>query len=103
MTRFSSALESARSRGAEPWIVRFTEAILRDVVTANRENRERTGPLPLDDVSLEREPARDAGGAALAYAKPLMALVDEFSASGGDAFPATIQDNRRGPISKSTT
>jgi len=98
VTRFSSALESARSRGAEPWIVRLTEAILQDVVTANRENRGRTGPLPLDDVSLEREPARDAGGAVLAYAKPLMVLVDEFSASGGDAFPATIQDNQRGPI-----
>jgi hypothetical protein len=98
VTRFSSALESARSRGAEPWIVRLYEAILQDVVAANRENRGRTGPLPLDDVSLEREPARDAGGALLAYTKPLMVLADEFSASGGDAFPATIQDNRRGPI-----
>ena len=98
VTRFSSALESARSRGAEPWIVRLTEAILQDIVAANRENRGRTGPLPVDDVSLEREPARDAGGAVLAYTKPLMVLVDEFSASGGDAFPATIQDNQRGPI-----
>lgn len=98
VARFSSAFESARSRGAEPWIVGLYEAILQEVAGANRANRGRTGPLPLDDISLDREPARDAGGAVLAYTKPLMMLVDEFSASGGDAVPATIQDNRRGPI-----
>ncbi len=98
VSRFSSSLESARARGAEPWIVRLLEVILNDVVVANRENRGRTGPLPLDGNSLEREPARDANGAMLAYTKPLMMLVDEFSASGADAFPATIQDNGRGPI-----
>jgi len=27
-----------------------------------------------------------------------MVLIDEFSASGGDMFPAIIQDNHRGPI-----
>jgi C-terminal processing protease CtpA/Prc len=27
-----------------------------------------------------------------------MVLTDEFSASGGDAFPAIIQDNGRGPL-----
>src|SRR6266480_4289275 len=36
--------------------------------------------------------------AAVAYTKPLMVLTDEFSASGGDMFPAIIQDNHRGPI-----
>ena len=38
----------------------------------------------------------DAGP--LVYAKPLVVLADEFSASGGDMFPAIIQDNRRGRI-----
>jgi hypothetical protein len=33
-----------------------------------------------------------------AYTHPLMVLVDEFSASGGDMFPAIIQDNNRGPL-----
>jgi hypothetical protein len=98
VTRFSTSLELARLRGAEPWVVRLYAAILDDIVTANRENRGRTGPLPLDDVSLDREPARDAAGATLAYGKPLLVLVDEFSASGGEAFAATIQDNGRGPI-----
>jgi C-terminal processing protease CtpA/Prc len=34
----------------------------------------------------------------IAYTKPLIVLVDEMSASGGDAFAATIQDNLRGPL-----
>jgi C-terminal processing protease CtpA/Prc len=34
----------------------------------------------------------------IAYTKPLIVLVDEMSASGGDAFAATIQDNARGPL-----
>jgi C-terminal processing protease CtpA/Prc len=36
--------------------------------------------------------------ASTAYTKPLMMLVDEFSASGADMLPAIIQDNRRGPL-----
>jgi len=47
---------------------------------------------------MERTPASDAKGNMVAYTKPLIVLVDEFSASGGDAFPATLQDNGRGPI-----
>ena len=34
----------------------------------------------------------------IAYTKPLMVMVDEFSASGADMFPAIIQDNHRGSI-----
>lgn len=98
VVRFSSALEAARARNAEDWVVRLYETILADVAAANRENRGRTGALPLDGVSLEREPFRNEGGGVAAYTKPLMVLADEFSASGGDAFAAAIQDNRRGPV-----
>jgi C-terminal processing protease CtpA/Prc len=34
----------------------------------------------------------------VAYTKPLIVLVDDMSASGADYFPATIQDNKRGPL-----
>jgi len=57
-----------------------------------------TGPVPLDGTSLERPPATDASGAILAYTKPLIVLVDEFSVSGADQFPSVIQDAGRGPI-----
>ncbi len=95
---FSSALESLRAQGAPQNVLALVEVLLRDVQTANLENRGRTGPLPLDELTIDRDPARDSRGRLIAYTKPLMVLVDEFSASGADLFAATIQDNRRGPL-----
>src|SRR5439155_12721678 len=78
--------------------IAILQGLLDGVRQANSENRGRTGAIPVDGASLERGPARDNNGNNLAYTKPLLVLVDEFSASGGDAFPATLQDNGRGPI-----
>ena len=69
-----------------------------EIVAANSAMRGRTKPIPLDDVTVDREPAKDSKGNVIAYTKPLIVLVDEMSASGGDAFAATIQDNLRGPL-----
>jgi hypothetical protein len=94
----SSALESLKTQGAPEWIIALLEEIQRQIKTANRENRGLTGPIPLANFTLDVDPAQDARGNSIAYSKPLMVLVDEFSASGGDYFPAVIQDNQRGPI-----
>ncbi|HZO55528.1 MAG TPA: S41 family peptidase [Bryobacteraceae bacterium] len=96
--QISSALESAKAQGAPEHIITLLGELKRQIVTANSEFRGRTGPIPLDDVTIERNPAMDARGAVIAYRKPLMLLVDEMSASGGDYFAATIQDNQRGPL-----
>ena len=64
-----------------------------EIVAANSAMRGRTKPIPLDDVTIDRDPAKDSKGNVIAYTKPLIVLVDEMSASGGDAFAATIQDN----------
>jgi C-terminal processing protease CtpA/Prc len=63
------------------------------VLAAYNENRGRSAPVSLNATgSLTLAPVPTA------YTKPLMVLTDEFSASGGDMFPAIMQDNRRGPI-----
>ena len=93
---FSASLTSAQAQGAEKWIQDLLGDIYYSLVTANRENRGRTGPIPLDGVTIDRDPMTDGTGKILSYSKPIMVLVDEFSASGGDYFPATIQDNGRG-------
>ena len=93
----SSALQSARAQGADQWIIDTLQVLKNEITEANREFRGRTGPVPLDDVSIDRSPL-EINGQTIAYTKPLMVLVDEFSASGGDYFPATIQDNGRGMI-----
>lgn len=94
----STALEQAKASGAPDYVIAQIQVIKDAIVTANKEQRGRTGPIPLDDVSIARDPATDTRGNVIAYTKPLMVLVDEMSASGGDYFPATIQDNARGPL-----
>src|SRR5207247_165956 len=74
------------------------EMIKAAIVDANASYRGRTQPIPLDDVVLDREPARDSQGNLLAYTKPLIVLIDEMSASAAEVFAAGIQDNARGPL-----
>ncbi|MBI3679827.1 MAG: PDZ domain-containing protein [Acidobacteria bacterium] len=101
---FSSSVTIARLVGAPEWQIRYLEAVLGDVKGAYSENRGRTGPVfvctnpILGSVQIDLDPAADRTGKVIAYTKPLMALVDEFSASGGDYFPAVVQDNQRGRI-----
>ncbi len=94
----SSSLEAAKAQGAPQTTIDNLQAIKDAIVAANRAKRGRTNPIPLDDVVIDRNPATDSTGKIIAYDKPIMVLVDELSASGGDAFPATIQDNARGPL-----
>lgn len=79
--------------GLEPWEVIMLQAAYRDVLSAFTENRGRTGPLPFCAASLESIPARDNFSVPLGYDKPILLLVDEFSASAGDIFAAMAQDN----------
>ncbi len=94
----SSSYESAKAQGAPQSILDQLLFIKDALVSANRANRGRTVPIPLDDVVIDRNPAMDSKGNVIAYDKPIMVLVDEMSASGGDAFAATIQDNARGTL-----
>jgi hypothetical protein len=94
----SSSLVSAAAQGAPQSFLDQLQMIKDEILAANVAMRGRTKPIPLDDVTIDREPARDSKGNLLAYTKPLIVLVDEMSASGGDAFAATIQDNGRGPL-----
>ncbi len=90
--RFAQSVSIARQLGFEQWIINQLEANYKDVLQANKEGG-RTGPISLNSTgSLMLQPA------AVVYRKPLIVLVDELSASGGDAFPAVIQDAGRGKI-----
>ena len=94
---FSLTYESAKAQGAPEQIVNALAAAKQELVEANAANRGLSDPVSVDaPFTLERQPARSQNGALLAYTKPLMVLIDEFSASGGDAFAAMIQDNGRG-------
>ena len=94
----SSALVSATALGAPQSYIDQLQMIKDAIVAANSQMRGTTDPIPLDDVTIDRSPATDAKGNLLAYTKPMIVLVDEMTASAGDAFAATIQDNGRGPL-----
>jgi hypothetical protein len=92
---FYSYLAQARSANAEPWVIALYEALYRQVREAYGENRGRTGPVPLCGAAMTRTPATDRSGRIIAYTKPLLLVIDEFSASTADAVAAMLQDARR--------
>jgi len=90
---FASQLTSAELSNAPPEIIQNLRNVYNEVLTAYNENRGRSVPVSLNSTgSLTLAPVPNA------YTKPLLVLVDEFSASGADMFPAILQDNQRGPI-----
>jgi len=90
---FASALTNAIATGAPPEIIENLRNNFNAVLDAFNANRGRSGPVSLNSTgSLTLAPVAGA------YTHPLLVLVDEFSASGGDMFPAIIQDNNRGPL-----
>jgi len=95
----AAALAAAINSGAPPFIIQIYQDILAQLQLAYSEGRPRTPPLPACSLQMHgNEPARDAQGNILAYTKPLIVLIDEFSISAGDIFPAMLQDNQRGPL-----
>jgi hypothetical protein len=94
LNRFGNTLFAARQANLPERAIRGFEAAYIEVLSAYRD-RGRTGPLSLTGWTLDLEPVRDRNGNIAAYTRPVMVLVDEFSASGGDAFAATLQDNGR--------
>lgn len=107
LNQFQSALNFARIARAEPWVIDTYEFYVNEVRAALQARRAMTGPIPLCQPMFSSAPAaetfehqatRSAAGQVLAYDKPVIFLVDEFSASHADLFPAVMQDNRRGLV-----
>ncbi|MGH9657538.1 MAG: S41 family peptidase [Bryobacteraceae bacterium] len=95
---YASVLEEARLFGVDTWIVVLLEEIVKQLQSAYRENRGRTGSLPVCGITFDRDPVRDRDGKVIAYDKPMLVLIDEFSTSGGEMLPALIQDAGRAPL-----
>ncbi|MBI5084185.1 MAG: hypothetical protein HZB13_06260 [Acidobacteria bacterium] len=87
---FRQDYQYALEDGADPVTLAYLKGFLWDVETAYHEYRGITGPLPICGFSLDLYP-----GAAPAYDKPMIVLIDEFSTSSADVFPAVLQDANR--------
>ncbi len=90
---FAQRLTLAQNSGAPPDIIQNLQNNFNEVLRAYNEERGRTAPLPINSRgSFELAPAP------VAYSKPLLVLVDEFTTSSGDMLAAILQDNHRGPL-----
>ena len=74
------------------------DLLYKAMLSTNQEGKALTGSLPLCTSSLVRDPLLDRDGNPIAYAKPLMMLIDEFSTSTADSVPGMIADARRGQL-----
>jgi peptidase S41-like protein/PDZ domain-containing protein len=92
VTAIVQAVTAAQAAGAPANVVQNLRAIMNEIIDAYNENRGRTAPVSLTTGSLTLDPAPNA------YAKPVLLVVDEMTASGGDFFAAIVQDNHRGPL-----
>lgn len=93
---FRQDVEDAKFLNASPDTIVILEGFLKDIETAYYEFRGRTGPIPACGLSLDLTPLPG-------YAGPMLVLIDEFSASSADAFPAILQDNNRALMFGRTT
>ncbi len=104
---YEEIVAEARIFAAEPWVVDLWQFALDSLRGAYGGNRSLTGSLPaclteeLSSYPVEVDtypPWRNAAGEVGSYAKPLMVLQDELSASESEHFSSLIQDNKRGPV-----
>lgn len=71
------------------------ERLLADARKAYAQSRGFTPPEPICGNSFDISPAKGKLGNIVAYTKPVLLLIDEFSASAADLFASVLQDNKR--------
>ena len=96
-------LTSARDGGATPEDIAELQLLLAAYKDAFQKNRGLTSPLPLCSNSQDLAPLKDRSGQNIAYDKPVLLLVDGFTASAAELFSAILQDNGRALVYGATT
>lgn len=92
---FYNAMINAGATNQPPEVVAQYELLYKEMLAANREGKIVTKALPICTSSLMRQPVLRADGTALAYEKPIIVLIDDFSTSTADSVAAMLQDSGR--------
>jgi hypothetical protein len=95
LNSFGGVLANAQANGNQTSIAQY-QMLYNAILTSYSGNQPRTDAVPICVSSFDRAPAKDSKGNVIAYTKPLIMLIDEFSESTADSVPAMIQDNGRG-------
>jgi hypothetical protein len=89
---FRDMLADAIDEGAGRQEIAALRSFAEEVERAYFSLRGRTAPLPVCGISLDLQPLTDGGGHVIAFGGPMLTLIDEFSVSSADVFPAVLQD-----------
>jgi C-terminal processing protease CtpA/Prc len=95
---YSSALTIAELEGAPQWVINLLTAHLAVVQKALAHNRGMTGSVAACDASFDTPSATDDKGNMLAYTKPILVLVDNFTLSAAEILAMFLQDSKRATI-----
>jgi hypothetical protein len=91
---YNSMVSAVASHASQTVIDQYT-AMYQAMLTANQQGMTVTDSLPLCSSNLIRQPLLDKNGALIAYRKPIIMLIDEFSTSTADSVPGMLQDAGR--------
>lgn len=97
-TAYSDALVSAELTGAPQYVTVLLQSHLAAVKKALSSDRGNTGPLAVCDAGSNTLPATDSKGNNLAYTKPILVLVDNFTGSAAEVFAMFLQDTKRATL-----
>jgi hypothetical protein len=106
VNNFSTYVQRAQAQQLPQYVIDYYNFWLDAVEVAYSQNGGHTGPVPLDTIllnppvvpALDEELLTGTSGNPAGYSKPIIVLTDEFSFSGADYFPATMQDNNAATI-----
>ncbi|HUQ93568.1 MAG TPA: S41 family peptidase [Bryobacteraceae bacterium] len=95
MLAFYNSWINAINTGMPAEAISQYELLYKEMLVANQAGAIVTKTLPLCTSSLTRKPVFDQNGVMLAYRKPIMVIIDDFSTSTADSFAAILQDSGR--------
>jgi Peptidase family S41 len=97
---YQSRADAARAANLPDWIINAWQLYADQIRAAFYANRGLSVPVPVCTQTGSNWPPlmHDNAPAPVVYTKPMIILIDEFSTSAGDIFPAMLQDNRRAPL-----
>ncbi|HLK21035.1 MAG TPA: S41 family peptidase, partial [Bryobacteraceae bacterium] len=95
---FSESLVGAELEGAPDWVIGLYRSHLNAIKKALASNRGNTGSLAICGPTFDTPPATDNSGKVVAYTKPILVLVDNFTLSAAEVFTMFMQDSKRATI-----
>jgi hypothetical protein len=100
LNSYQLALDFYKATGAADWVIVTLQSFVDQMKEALAADRGMTDSIATcTQFGSNWAPVRDNNPpASVVYTKPLIVLVDEFSISAADIFPAMIQDNFRAPL-----